>query len=84
MFQNFSFNPKTDICEVDQFGFVDTVESEKSGFVRPDLSLTPEAFDGTDVDPEAFYARPSDAFEVMRMQDSLAKNISSQGKSDKE
>lgn len=77
MIQECLYNPKKDISEVDQFGFVDTVRAEAEGFVRPDLSPSVEEFDGVEVDPESIIGKPRDAFDAMRMQERLANGIKS-------
>lgn len=84
MVQECLFNKKKDLCEVEQFGFVDTVKAEASGFVPPDLSPSVDSFDGVEVDPESIVGKPHDAFEAMRMQEKLANGIMERvGKSDK-
>lgn len=70
------FDKKKDLQEVDQFGFVDLVKSSSEGFVPNDLGSTAESFDGIDIDPESILGKPSDKFEAMRLQESLAKGIS--------
>lgn len=81
MVQYLSHNPDTDIAEVDQFGFVDITKAFQNGYVPGDNSSVSLEFDDCD-DPSAIIGKPSDAFEAMRMQDSLMKGISRVGESD--
>ena len=75
------FNSVTDLQEVDQFGFVDLVKSSLEGFVPSDIGTSADNFDGKDIDPESLLGRPSDRFEAMRMQESLADGICKESKS---
>lgn len=75
MTQDCKYDPKKDIAEVDQFGFVDLNESIANGFVPNDLGSVSNEFDGTDIDPESIIGKPKDTFEAMRMQEKLADGI---------
>lgn len=74
------FDEKTDLQQVDQFGFVDLVKSSAEGFVPADIGTTADNFDGEEVDPESLLGRPSDRFEAMRMQEALAEGIRKENK----
>lgn len=69
------YDKRRDLQEVDQFGFVDLVKSANEGFVPHDLGDTSSSFDGVDVDPESIIGKPSDRFDAIRMQESLATGI---------
>lgn len=76
------FDKSRDIQEVDQFGFVDLIKSISEGFVPNDIGVSAEAFDGQDIDPESLIGKPSDVFEAMRIQDSLADGINKRSNDD--
>lgn len=69
------FNKCRDIRQVDQFGFVDINKSVSEGFVPNDLGDPSVGYDALDVDPESIIGKPSDTFEAMRLQDTLASGI---------
>lgn len=75
MIQECKFDKNRDISEVDQFGFVDLVDSVAAGAVPSDLQSDGNSFDGTDIDPESIIGKPSDAFEAIRMQEELAEGV---------
>lgn len=75
------FDKDKDIQEVDQFGFVDLCKSSAEGFVPNDIGTSADSFDGKEVDPESILGKPSDRFEAMRMQESLASAIRKESKS---
>lgn len=78
------YDPKKDIQQVDQFGFVDLNNSIANGFVPNDLGSFEADFDGTDIDPESIVGKPSDRFEAMRLQEDLARGIKERSKSEKD
>lgn len=78
MVQIIKYNSETDIAEVDQFGFIDITKAVQNGYVPGSNSSVTAEFDDCD-DPSAIVGKPSDAFEAMRMQDSLMKGISKVG-----
>lgn len=69
------FNKSRDLQQVDQFGFVDINKSVLEGFVPNDLGDPAIGYDAPEVDPESIIGKPSDTFEAMRLQDSLASDI---------
>lgn len=77
------YDSSCDIQEVDQIGYVDLNRSIEAGFVPNDLGSFESQFDGEEVDPESLLGKPSDRFEAMRMQESLAKGITDKVKADK-
>lgn len=81
MFQELKFDKKRDLAEVDQFGFVNITESIANGYVPNDLTNVADNFDGVDIDPESIIGRPKDTFEAMRMQDTIASDLSKVKKS---
>lgn len=61
-----SFNPKVDIAEVDQFGYVDLNDAFRNGVVRGDLSVVDEDYNDIE-DPRLVGAKPRDSFEAIEM-----------------
>lgn len=58
------FDPVFDVCEVDQFGFIDLRSALESGVI-PSTSVI-EELDITDIDdPTAVQGRPSTVFDVI-------------------
>lgn len=68
---NLTFNKVRDKQLVDQFGFVDLNRSLRNGYVPSDLSSDSRLFNGIE-DPASISGKPSDNFEVMRMEDGLS------------
>lgn len=74
MEQTIKFNPEVDLQEVDQFGFIDLVKAFQNGYVPGNNNSSQLEFTDCE-DPSAILGKPTDAFEAMRMQDSLVKGI---------
>lgn len=83
MRQTCVYDSAKDLQEIDQFGFVDLVKSSAEGFLPADIGTSAENFDGEDLDPESLLGTPSDQFEAMRMQESLAHGIRENSKTEK-
>lgn len=60
------FNPKVDIAEVDQFGYVDLNDAYRNGVVRGDLSVIDEDYNDIE-NPNEVGFKPRDAFEAIEM-----------------
>lgn len=59
-----SFNPLRDVCEVDQFGFIDLAEAFLSGTIASDLTIEDLTFSEID-DPVAVSGKPRNTFEFI-------------------
>lgn len=68
------FDPKRDIAETSQTGYVDLYELLGHGVVPSNLNVVPESFNDID-DPRSIYGKPSDQFEAM----SMAKELNKRG-----
>lgn len=64
------FDPRRDLYEVDQFGFVNLRESLINGVVPADLGSPDDDYNGIE-DPSAIWGRPSDVFDGIRMLNSI-------------
>ena len=63
-----SFDPKKDIHEVDQFGFIDLQECLANGEVPSTIADSEDQYNGID-DPGEILGKPSDVFEAYKMGD---------------
>lgn len=59
------FDPKRDLQDVDQFGFVDLHHAIENGVVPSDLSVSEDVYNGID-DPRSIMGKPRDVFEAMQ------------------
>lgn len=67
-----------DICEVDQFGYVDVNRAFQNGYVPGNNESVTADYNECE-DPSAIMGKPSDVFEAMRMQDTIMSNMKSSG-----
>lgn len=74
--ENFTFNPKCDLFEVDQFGFVNLRESYASGVVSGAAPTSPDAFNEASYD--SMMNRPDDAFARDRQQKYVRRTLKAQ------
>lgn len=81
MVQIIKFDSQHDIAEVDQFGFVDINKAFQNGYVPGENSSVVLEYNNIE-EPSSIVGKPSDAFEAMRMQDSLVKGIQTSSKKD--
>lgn len=63
-FLDLDYNPLADVCEVDQFGFVDLAEAFLSGTIASNLTIEDLTFTEID-DPKAVSGKPRNAFEFI-------------------
>lgn len=68
MFCECKYNEVTDICEVDQFGFIDLNECLANGAVPSTIADSEAQYNGIE-DPSEILGKPSDVFEAYRMSD---------------
>lgn len=66
--KNAIYNEKTDIQDVDQFGFVNLAECMENGVVPSSISDTEMDYNDIE-DPASIMGKPRDVFEVYSMQD---------------
>ena len=59
-----SFNPVTDVQEVDQFGYVDLAQAFLTGTINADLKVDDLFFNEID-DPVAVSGKPSNVFDMI-------------------
>lgn len=62
------FDELKDLHEVDQYGFVDLVECLANGEVPTQINDSDVAYNGIE-DPSSILGKPSDVFELYRMND---------------
>lgn len=62
------YNEDKDICEVDQYGFVDLVECLNNGVVPSSISNTESDYNDIE-DPASILGKPRDVFEAYKMGD---------------
>lgn len=65
---NIVYNEERDNNPVDQYGFVNLVESIKNGVVPSSISNTEAEYNDIE-DPASILGKPRDVFEAYRMQD---------------
>ena len=63
-----SFDPKKDIHEVDQFGFIDLQECLANGEVPSTIADSEDQYNGIE-DPGEILGKPSDVFDAYKMGD---------------
>lgn len=68
------YDPKRDLCEPSQTGYVDLVDLVSHGVIPEGLNVSEESFNNID-DPKAIYGRPQEQFHAM----SLAKELNQRG-----
>lgn len=73
------YNPKVDLHEVDQFGFVDLNKAYVDGTISGDVAISDERFNGVQ-DPSTLLPRPKDKFEAMRQADYVKAQLKSSKK----
>lgn len=59
------YNPKVDIQEVEQFGFIDLAESYANGYVDGSLEIDDETFNGIE-DPANIGVKVTDPIEAVQ------------------
>lgn len=72
MIQICQFNPRVDVRETDQFGFVDLHSALETGKIPASVPASESSFDfpaGTMVSPSCIGGVPSDVFDAMEMRD---------------
>lgn len=75
-----SFNPRRDLMEVDQIGFLNLNEAFASGSVSGDFAVTSsDAFN--EASPDSLMHRPKDIFEGMRQRDYVKSAVSAANQS---
>lgn len=62
------FDPKKDICDVDQFGFIDLQECLANGEVPASIADSEDQYNGIE-DPGEILGKPSDVFDAYKMGD---------------
>lgn len=62
------FDPKKDIHEVDQFGFIDLQECLANGEVPASIADSEDQYNGIE-DPAEILGKPSDVFDAYKMGD---------------
>lgn len=62
------FDPKKDIYEVDQFGFIDLQECLANGEVPSTIADSEDQYNGIE-DPGEILGKPSDVFDAYKMGD---------------
>lgn len=62
------YNEDVDICDVDQYGFVDLVECLSNGVVPSSISNTEADYNDIE-DPASILGKPRDVFEAYKMAD---------------
>lgn len=65
-----SYNPVSDIAPVEQFGFVNLVESLANGFIPTEISNTEDSYNDID-DPSLIVGKPRDTFEAITMMEQV-------------
>lgn len=63
-FVDLDFNPLKDVCEVDQFGFVDLADAFLTGTIASNLTIEDLTFTDID-DPKAVSGKPRNVFEFI-------------------
>lgn len=67
------FDPKKDIQEVDQFGYIDLVDVIKNGSIDCEISVKEPAFNQIG-DPSSILGKPKDVFDAHRMSAEVQNN----------
>lgn len=67
------YDPKFDLSDVDQFGFVDLRKSYAEGVVSGDVAISDESFN--EAPPDALLNRPDDIFAAYRQRDYVRKSL---------
>lgn len=78
--EEFVFDPKRDLFEVDQFGFVNAREAYASGVVSGDTPASAEAFNGAS--PDSLLPRPDDLFAGKRQQKYVRSTLKQQAEAE--
>lgn len=60
------FDPRSDVREVDQFGYVDINDAFRNGSVKGDLTIDEETYNDID-DPRNVGPKPRDSFEAIEL-----------------
>lgn len=68
------FDSSKDVCEVDQFGYLDLRKAMIDGVVKGDLVVDESSYNDID-DPRAIVGRPLDQFDAMEKGISLLKGV---------
>lgn len=64
------YNEERDLAAVDQFGFIDLVESLEKGFIPEEISNTEDIYNDIE-DPSTIMNKPRDVFEACRQMDNI-------------
>ena len=79
-FFELDYDPLKDVCEVDQFGFVDLAEAFQTGTIASNLTIEDLTFTEID-DPKAVSGKPRNTFEFIDAGVAIAQQEGVQSKS---
>lgn len=68
--KDLQFNPKSDVADVDQFGFVDLREAYVKHMIPAEVTEGNDNYNDID-EPDNIGRKPSDIFEAYRMRDEV-------------
>ncbi len=70
------YNPICDVREVQNFGYLELSDVMRTGIIPSDLSASQLQFNGIE-DPQSILGSPCDAFDAMRMMDTISESAQS-------